>query len=74
MTKYLDKDGLVLYDQKIKAIIKKAQTAADNAQSSANTANTPLRHRLRVRHRRQALRHRRHRQQPTKPYQRVEAT
>lgn len=40
MTKYLDKDGLVLYDQKIKAIIKKAQTAADNAQSSANTANT----------------------------------
>lgn len=39
MTKYLDKDGLVLYDQKIKAIIKKAQTAADNAQSSANTAN-----------------------------------
>lgn len=40
MTKFLDKDGLVLYDQKIKAIIKKAQTAADNAQSSANTANT----------------------------------
>lgn len=40
MTKYLDKDGLVLYDQKIKAIIKKAQTAANNAQSSANTANT----------------------------------
>lgn len=40
MIKYLDKDGLVLYDQKIKAIIKKAQTAADNAQSSANTANT----------------------------------
>lgn len=39
MTKYLDKEGLVLYDQKIKAIIKKAQTAADNAQSSANTAN-----------------------------------
>ena len=40
MTKFLDKDGLALYDQKIKAIIKKAQTAADNAQSSANTANT----------------------------------
>lgn len=40
MTKYLDKDGLVLYDQKIKAIIKNAQTAANNAQSSANTANT----------------------------------
>lgn len=40
MTRFLDKDGLVLYDQKIKAIIKKAQTAADNAQSSANTANT----------------------------------
>lgn len=40
MTKYLDKDGLVLYDQKIKAVIKNAQTAADNAQSSANTANT----------------------------------
>lgn len=40
MTKFLDKDGLVLYDQKIKAVIKNAQTAADNAQSSANTANT----------------------------------
>lgn len=40
MTRFLDKEGLVLYDQKIKAIIKKAQTAADNAQSSANTANT----------------------------------
>lgn len=40
MSRFLDKDGLVLYDQKIKAIIKKAQTAADNAQSSANTANT----------------------------------
>lgn len=42
MTKYLDKEGLVLYDQKIKEIIKKAQTAADNAQSSANTANTAV--------------------------------